>query len=74
MQNPSSGTERAPVDEASSTVAPEATSGGSASPAGDEVATLPPTVPRLRIWGDPTVREAIARPGRTSAISRTTRA
>src|SRR5439155_9350032 len=33
---------------------------GSASPAGDAVPRLPPTVPRLRIWGDPTVREACA--------------
>ena len=40
-----------------------ATSGGSASPAGEAVARLPPTVPRLRICGEPSVRAACARPG-----------
>ena len=73
VQNSSIGTARAPPDEASSTVAPEATSGGSASPAGDAVATFPPIVPRLRICGDPTVLEAIASPGSTSASSCTAR-
>ena len=34
---------------------------------------LPPTVARLRIWGDPTVRDAWAR-GRRSGISRMMRA
>jgi hypothetical protein len=36
----------------------QAASTGSASPAGDALPRLPPTVPRLRICGDPTVREA----------------
>ena len=35
-----------------------AASTGSASPAGEAVPRLPPTVPRLRIWGEPTEREA----------------
>ena len=67
------GIRRVPAFDASSTSASDANSGGSASPAGDEVPRLPPTVPRLRIWGDPTVRDAIASPGRrspSSAISR----
>ena len=73
VQNSSIGTARAPPDEASSTVAPEATRGGRASPAGDAVATFPPIVPLLRICGDPTVLDAIASPGSTSASSRTAR-
>ena len=36
------------------------------SPAGDDVPRLPPIVPRLRICGDPTVREASASAGSTS--------
>ena len=46
-----------------STSAPATSSGGSASPAGDAVPRLPPIVPRLRICGDPTVRDASARAG-----------
>ena len=38
-------------------------SGGSASPAGDAVPRLPPIVPRLRICGEPTVRDASASAG-----------
>ena len=45
-----------------------------AEPAGEAEPRLPPTVPRLRIWGEPTVREAIASPGSRSASSSTTRA
>ena len=48
---------------------PDAYSGGSASPAGEEEPRLPPIVPRLRICGEPTVREAIARPGSRSSSS-----
>ena len=50
---------RPPRCEATSTTASTATSGGSASPAGEAVARLPPTVPRLRICGEPTVRAAV---------------
>ena len=42
---------------------------GAASPAGDEVPRLPPIVPRFRICGEPTVREASASAGRTSRSS-----
>ena len=42
---------------ASSTRASSTSSGGSASPAGEAVPRLPPIVPRLRICGEPTVRE-----------------
>ena len=54
---------RAPRTDAISTSAPLAYSGGSASPAGDEDPRFPPIVPRLRICGEPTVRDAIASPG-----------
>ena len=47
--------------------APAASSGGCASPAGEAEPRLPPTVPRLRICGEPTVREAMARPGQPVA-------
>ena len=57
------GTRRVPRVEASSTAASLAYSGGSASPAGEEEPRLPPIVPRLRICGEPTVRDAAARPG-----------
>jgi hypothetical protein len=57
------GTRRVPSLEDTSTSAAEAYKGGRPSPAGEAVPRLPPTVPRLRIWGEPTVREAIARPG-----------
>jgi hypothetical protein len=55
--------------DSTSTVAPATSSGGRASPAGEAVARLPASVPRLRICGEPTVREAIASPGRTSPSS-----
>ena len=42
---------------------------GTASPAGDAVARLPPIVPRLRICGEPTVRDAWASAGSSSASS-----
>ena len=67
--NSSIGSRRVPRVEASSTSAPDAYSGGSASPAGEEEPRLPPIVPRLRICGEPTVREAIARPGSRSSSS-----
>ena len=65
---------RVPALDASSISASDANSGGSPSPAGDEVPRLPPTVPQLRIWGDPTVRAAIASPGRRSPSSSISRA
>src|SRR5215469_4028890 len=63
------GNRRVPLVEAISTSAPPASSGGRASPAGDAVPRLPPTVPRLRICGEPTVREAAASPGSRSPSS-----
>ena len=45
---------------------PSATSsGGIASPAGDAVPRFPPIVPRFRICGPPTVRDASAKAGRS---------
>ena len=35
----------------------------------EEEPRLPPIVPRLRIWGEPTVREALASPGSRSPSS-----
>ena len=58
-----------PRTETSSTSAPAASSGGCPSPAGEPEPRLPPSVPRLRICGDPTVREAMARPGTRSPSS-----
>ena len=63
------GTLLVPRVEASSTSAPDAYSGGSASPAGEEEPRFPPIVPRLRICGEPTVRDAIASPGSASPSS-----
>ena len=42
---------------------------GTASPAGDAVPRLPPIVPRARICGEPTVREASASAGSRPASS-----
>jgi hypothetical protein len=67
------GTRRSPRADASSTDAPAAYRGGSASPAGEEDPRFPPIVPRLRICGDPTVRAAIASPGSRSPSSRISR-
>ena len=50
---------------ATSTSASSTRSGGSESPAGDAVPRLPPIVPRLRICGEPTVREASASAGKS---------
>ena len=62
-----SGSRRSPRRLASSTSAPSTSSGGSASPAGDAVPRLPPIVPRFRICGEPTVREASASAGSSPA-------
>jgi hypothetical protein len=69
LKNSSIGTRRAPPAEATSTSAPTASRGGWQSPAGEAEPRLPPIVPRLRICGDPTVRAAMARPGRSRASS-----
>ena len=64
VMNSPTGTRRAP--RAPTPARPrrrDAYSGGSASPAGEEEPRLPPIVPRLRICGEPTVRDAMARPG-----------
>src|SRR5487761_34421 len=63
VKNSRAGSRRVPAVEASSTTASLASSGGWASPAGEADPRLPPTVPRCLICGDPTVRDAIARPG-----------
>jgi hypothetical protein len=49
---------RCPPADASSTSPSDAAMTGRRSPAADAVPTLPPTVPRFRIWCDPTVRAA----------------
>ena len=72
VKNSATGTIRRPRTDSTSTEAPAASSGGWASPAGEADPRLPATVPRLRICGDPTVREAIASPGARSARSATT--
>ena len=61
--NPSRPTSRLPRTEQMVMRASRAASGGSVSPAGDAVARFPPSVPALRIWGEPTVRAACARAG-----------
>jgi hypothetical protein len=66
-RNSASGSERTPRTLPSSTCASSMRSGGSASPAGDDVPRFPPIVPRLRICGEPTVRDASASAGRSSA-------
>src|SRR5512132_723553 len=63
------GSRRSPSRLARITVASRAPSTGRPSPAGLAVPMLPPTVPALRIWGEPTVRAAAASPGRTSTRS-----
>ena len=60
---------RDPRTLATSISAPSTRSGGSASPAGEAVPRLPPIVPRLRICGDPTVRDASASAGSSSPSS-----
>ena len=72
-KNSSTGTRRVAFDEASSTVAPAASSGGWQSPAGDAEPKLPPIVPRLRIGGDPTVREATTSAARRRRAPRSSR-
>lgn len=74
VQNSAARTRRAPRTEDSSTDASEATSGGNESPAGEAEPRLPAIVPRLRICGEPTVRDAVASPGNRSASSVITRA
>ena len=69
-KNSVSGSVRTPRTLPSSTSASSTSSGGCASPAGEAVPRLPPIVPRLRICGEPTVREASASAGRSSASSR----
>ena len=66
-RNSSSGSVRVPRTLASSTSARSARSGGSASPAGEAVPRLPPIVPRFRICGEPTVRDASASAGSSAA-------
>jgi hypothetical protein len=68
-RNSSRAMRRTPRTLASSTSARSTMSGGSASPAGEAVPRFPPTVPRLRIWGEPTVRDASASAGSASASS-----
>ena len=73
MKNSSTAIDLVWLVDATSTVAPAASSGGWASPAGEAVPRLPPIVARLRIGGEPTVREAWASAGRTSWSSSMTR-
>ena len=66
-RNSPSGMRRSPRTLAISTRRSSTSSGGNASPAGDAVPRLPPSVPRLRICGEPTVRDASASAGSSSA-------
>jgi hypothetical protein len=66
-RNSRTGIRRVPRTLASSTSASSISSGGKASPAGEAVPRLPPSVPRFRICGDPTVLEASASAGSVSA-------
>ncbi len=75
VKNSSTGISRVPrAADSTSTTASAASSGGCASPAGEAEPRLPPTVPRIRICGEPTVRDAIARPGSCVPSSSITRA
>ena len=75
VKNASAGISRVPrAADSTSITAPAASSGGWASPAGDAEPRLPPTVPRIRICGEPTVRDAMARPGSSVPSSSITRA
>ena len=74
VKNSLTGTRLLPDADASSTSASDASKGGCASPAGEAEPRLPPTVPRLRICGEPTVRDAMARPGIRSPSSSMIRA
>ena len=58
VMNSPTGTLRTPPGPRSSTTASRAESTGRPSPAGEQVARLPPMVAALRIWGEPTVRAA----------------
>ena len=60
---------RLAVADRTTTVASRAASTGRVSPAGEAVARLPPSVPALRIWGEPTVRAAWASAGNQPASS-----
>src|SRR5207244_3393881 len=64
--NSSRRTTRSPRRVTSFTSAPATSSGGIASPAGEAVPRFPPIVPRLRICGPPTVRDASASAGSRS--------
>ena len=66
-RNSRNGSVRAPRTDATSTDASSTSSGGSASPAGEAVPRLPPSVPRFRICGEPTVRDASASAGSSPA-------
>ncbi len=63
VKNSSTGMRRVPRTDSASTSAPADSSAGCESPAGEAAPRFPPTEPRLRIWGDPTVWAASARPG-----------
>ena len=63
------GTRRSPSTLRSTTIASAAASTGSVSPAGEALATLPPSVPRFWIWTPPTSRAALTSIGRRRRTS-----
>src|SRR5690606_7422156 len=67
------GISRLPRTDSASTVAPVASNGGWASPAGEAVPRFPAIVARFRICGEPTVRDATASAGHMPASSAMTR-
>ena len=67
VMNSPTGSSRRPAEPSNSTTASRADRTGRPSPAGEQVARLPPIVAALRICGEPTVRAAWASAGSRAA-------